>query len=187
MFLDLEDYQRFLEKFKLYFKPYLDVMTYCLIPNHFHFMVIVNEVDDNTIEYIKLEDTRSARELLAGRSSLSEFLSDQLRRYLSSHSLYFNHKYKQNGPLLMKKAKRTAITSEVKLWDLLCYIHHNPIHHGLASTYEEWPFSSYKDYLNNGAETGIQKVLNWLGNGNPEKGISEFIQMHKTYKENFER
>ena len=40
--------------------------------------------------------------------------------------------------------KRILIKSEDRLLKTLCYIHHNPIHHGFAADYEVWPWSSFK-------------------------------------------
>src|SRR5690606_24241638 len=44
-FYEERDYRRFIKKFKKYFSPYLNVFAYCLIPNHFHFLVQVKEID----------------------------------------------------------------------------------------------------------------------------------------------
>lgn len=103
LFYDDDDYQRFLTKFKIYFAPYLDIIAYCLIPNHFHFQVQVKEVDNPIRNQIEKERTQAAFKFLSEEYSLDEFLSDQFRRLLSGHSLYINKKYDIKGPLLLKK------------------------------------------------------------------------------------
>ena len=35
----------FLRKIKIYILPYTDIISWCLMPNHFHFMMLVNEVE----------------------------------------------------------------------------------------------------------------------------------------------
>ncbi|MBY5956600.1 transposase, partial [Membranicola marinus] len=134
LFYDHKDYTRFLNKFKKYFTAYMDIVAYCLIPNHFHFMVKVKTISPIIRKLIAKEKTQAAFKFLSNEDTFNEFLSDQFRRFLSGHSLYINHKYDIQGSLLLKKTKRTAVVTDTKLYDLLCYIHHNPIHHGLTIT-----------------------------------------------------
>jgi REP element-mobilizing transposase RayT len=37
-FLDRDDYLIFLRKVKKFLSPYADILAYCLMPNHFHFL-----------------------------------------------------------------------------------------------------------------------------------------------------
>lgn len=187
LFQDHSDYQRFMDKFKNYFHPYLYLLAYCLIPNHYHFLVLLKEENDEFFQSVQQENSKAGRLFLSGQYSMSEFLSDQFRKLLSSHSLYVNKKYKRNGPLLRTKSKRTEVSSEIKLWDLLCYIHHNPIHHGLTESYTQWFYSSYSGYFSKELDLGYEKVLEWLGDGNLSTGLLEYEKMHQNYKMNFER
>jgi len=41
----------------------------------------------------------------------------------------------------------TCIRSEVDYWTRFNYIHYNPIKHGYVKQCEDWPFSSYRHYL----------------------------------------
>ncbi len=43
--------------------------------------------------------------------------------------------------------KRVCFDPELKLEYLICYVHHNPIHHSFVKNYKDWKFSSYKNYL----------------------------------------
>ncbi len=38
LFCSARNYQFFLEKFKMYLSDYIDLFTYCLLPNHFHLL-----------------------------------------------------------------------------------------------------------------------------------------------------
>jgi len=42
IFFDRENYLFFLRKVGIYILPYADIIAWCLMPNHFHFMVLVN-------------------------------------------------------------------------------------------------------------------------------------------------
>ena len=121
LFYEEADYQRFLNNFKKYFSPYLDVISFCLIPNHFHFMIRIKEEKSVDVAFIKSEDTAASRKYLLKELSWSDFLSDQFRRALSSHALFINRKYQLHGPLFMKKIKRTEVASEQKYYNLMCY------------------------------------------------------------------
>ena len=44
IFFNRENYFFFLGKMKEYIMPYADIMAWCLMPNHFHWMVLVNNV-----------------------------------------------------------------------------------------------------------------------------------------------
>ena len=44
IFFNRENYLFFLRKIKIYILPYADILAWCLMPNHFHFMVLVNEI-----------------------------------------------------------------------------------------------------------------------------------------------
>jgi len=50
IFFNRENYLYFLRKINTYILPYGDILAWCLMPNHFHLMVLVNniEVDVNT-------------------------------------------------------------------------------------------------------------------------------------------
>src|SRR5689334_25089416 len=43
IFFNRNNYLYFLEKVKKYISPYCDLLCWCLMPNHFHFLVNANE------------------------------------------------------------------------------------------------------------------------------------------------
>jgi len=45
-FLSNENYNYFLQKVKVYLVPYFDIYAYCLMPNHFHFLLKVRSVEE---------------------------------------------------------------------------------------------------------------------------------------------
>jgi putative transposase len=45
IFLIRENYLFFLKKIETYILPYADILAYCLMPNHFHLMVYVRELE----------------------------------------------------------------------------------------------------------------------------------------------
>ncbi len=45
IFFNNENYLYFLRKIKIYIVSHADILAWCLMPNHFHMMVLVNEVE----------------------------------------------------------------------------------------------------------------------------------------------
>jgi putative transposase len=60
IFFDRDNYVFFLRKIRTHMLPYCDVLAYCLMPNHFHLMVSVNEVQLATHSS---DDSKSSDEL----------------------------------------------------------------------------------------------------------------------------
>ena len=186
LFLDQEDYIRFLEKFKEYFENYVILFGYCLIPNHFHFLIRVRPSEDFTEELILKENSKAGTSFLLNPVDPHDFLINQLKRWLSSTALYLNKKYKVSGQVFLEKTKRISILSENKFLDLLCYIHHNPIHHFLVKNFEDWSYSSYMDYSETILEPGPEEILRHLGHSDLIEGKKYFTEMHRLYKEQFD-
>ena len=70
------------------------------------------------------------------------------------HSLKYNftREYKKTvrvtGPMRFwqKGFWDHVIRDEADLWNHLCYIHYNPVHHGLVDKPEVWPHSSFGEW-----------------------------------------
>ena len=45
IFYNRDNYFFFLEKINHYIKPYVDILAWCLMPNHFHLMMLVKEIE----------------------------------------------------------------------------------------------------------------------------------------------
>ena len=88
LFLSENDYDRFVRKIAEYQQrfPSIKVSAYCLLPNHFHFLL----QDKSTKDELAKKDSRS--------TSISEFMKGlQL-----SHAMYFTNKY---GKIVKKNLK----------------------------------------------------------------------------------
>ena len=45
IFFNRENYVFFLEKIQTYIIPYTDILAWCLMPNHFHLMVYIKNIE----------------------------------------------------------------------------------------------------------------------------------------------
>ena len=120
LFISPDHYKYFLDRFHFYTREILSVYAFCLLNNHFHFLVrIHNEVDSN-------------------------LASEQLRRFFISYSKSFNKINNRRGSLFSKHLKSVKILTESQLLWTIYYIHRNPLHHGLTKNYKGYKWSSYR-------------------------------------------
>jgi REP element-mobilizing transposase RayT len=123
LFVRSDNYRYFLEKFQFYTKNILKVYAYCLIPNHFHFLIKVNDDADRKI------------------------VSNQFRKFFISYSKSFNLQQSRSGTLFSKHLKRVEISSDSQLVWTVYYIHRNPVHHFITRDYKKYIWSSYSAIL----------------------------------------
>jgi len=76
------------------------------------------------------------------------YLLNQLGKLHSSTSHNWNKLEKSTGRKVWCGSFDRAIKGEKHFWATVNYIHHNPVHHGYSKKWQDWPFSSAKDYLN---------------------------------------
>lgn len=99
------------------FSKDVEILAYCLMPNHFHLMLKQLTIDGMT-KFIKSLSTR--------------------------YSMYFNTKYERTGPLFQGSYKAVLIQTNEQLIHLSRYIHLNP--QKLRRRFTVYPYSSYKYY-----------------------------------------
>lgn len=152
IFYHSSDYDFFLAKYKQYIVPYADTFAYCLLPNHFHFLLKTR---------VEVPTTKSV-------------LPNQLRKLFISHTIRINHSQRRTGSLFTKNYQRIKIDNDRYLHTLVNYIHKNPLKHGVHKEFELYPYSSYKELLiENNSFICRDEVLTWFG------GANDFIQYHK--------
>ena len=129
IFFNRENYIYFLEKVNLFLKPHADVMAWCLMPNHFHFMVYISPDKD-----------------------VKEF-SKGIQVILRSYTRGVNKEQGRTGSLFTQNTCSKALLDEYRehktTYAETCfhYIHQNPMKAGLVKLMEDWEFSSFRDYV----------------------------------------
>ena len=131
---------------------------------------------------ISTEGTSKAIQFLEKKIDHNTFLEDQFKRLFSSYVLAFNKQEERTGSLFQKRFKRVSIKNEAKLWHILVYIHHNPIHHKFESNYSSWKYSSFNSFLSK-KPTLLSRdlVLSWLDK-NIDVNRREFMELHENFK-----
>jgi len=133
IFLSRPNYFFFLEGYRKYIHPHVSTYCYCLMPNHFHFLVRIKPAKDLT----------GFQNLSGLPKEPSRFLSNQFSKFFNSYTKAFNKQQSRKGSLFIRPFKRRKVETETYLQRLVIYIHMNPVLAGLGTTPGEWEFSSY--------------------------------------------
>jgi len=153
IFLDKKDYRRFVEglivfndtknlngeRFKYRIEntdkhKLVNIIAYCLMPNHLHLLLEQIEIDGIT-RFIKKLST--------------------------SYVMYFNNKYERTGALIQGVFKRSHIRTDAQLLEISRYIHLNPVKIlPIEKRHEilEYPWSSMPEYIGN--NNGLSVISN---------------------------
>jgi REP element-mobilizing transposase RayT len=140
------NYLFFLNKMSEFLIPVCDVYAYCLMPNHFHFLVKIKS-DVELESLVKVRNLDKAVKL--GLHSPQNIFSKQFARIFNSYSQAFNKENKRHGALIESPFKRKQITSDEYLINTIIYIHQNPQNHSMTDEFSTHHFSSYQSILSN--------------------------------------
>ncbi len=158
LFREPENYRFFLQKFEKYISPVAETMAYCLLPNHFHFLLKIKDV--------AIPESKTG-------TSPSDYINQQFSNFFNSYSKAFNKKYDRVGKLFALPFKRILVKNDQYLSSLIVYIHRNPIHHCFTDHFNEWPYSSYHAYISNEASwLNLDYMIYWFGSRD------QFVKTH---------
>lgn len=183
IFVDSNDYQRFLETIHYYQfsnpKPRLstskrfrdqnfdknpkivEIICYCLMPNHFH--LLIRQVKDGGIQ---------------------EFAS----KLLNSYTKYFNTKHKRVGALFQGTFKAVAVDSDEQLLHLSRYIHLNPYVSQLTENLLDYSYSSYLEFIDIASkEFCVKEPILSFFTKNANKNYQKFVKDQKEYAREIEK
>ena len=139
-----ENYLYFLRRLKVFISPVCQFYAFCLMPNHFHFVIRIKS--EKEINEFLLENNKKINFKEDGLHSYDAIISKQFANFLSSYSQAFNRFNKfRTGPLLESPFKRIRIENEEYLRKLIVYVHQNP--KDFVNRLEDYPFSSFKTLI----------------------------------------
>ncbi|PAU93878.1 transposase [Aliifodinibius salipaludis] len=124
IFCSTENYLFFLRKMRNHILPEARILAYCLMPNHFHWLVhIQNKYNQES-------------------NSLNKEIGILLRSYTQA----INKRFSRTGSLFQQGTNAVEINSQIYALTCFHYIHQNPVKANLVNQMEKWPFSSFPDY-----------------------------------------
>lgn len=183
-----DNYEYFLDLYEKYIDPVANTYAWCLMPNHFHFLIRIKEEEE--IGYYKPLNSDRYKDSVRFQVTydLSEFEKPErvkkpnptkhLSHLFSAYAIYFNDINNRHGSLFEKPFQRKLITSESYLKYLVYYIHHNPVHHELTENINEYRWSSYSAILSTKkTKLNRKEVFEWFDD------INNFIFFHKQQHE----
>ncbi len=91
------------------------VLSYCLMPNHFHMVVWPREDGD---------------------------LSRWMQWVMTAHVRRYHRHYQGSGHIWQGRFKAFPIQQDAHLWTVVRYVERNPLRAGLVARAEAWPWSS---------------------------------------------
>lgn len=168
-----ENYSFFLDRTYTLITPVADIFVYCLMPNHFHFLVKTKSVDE--IVKLPIFDKYNLRFKKTATELVSVILSKQFGNLFSSYTQSYNKLYGRRGSLFLKNFKNVIISNKKQFKNVVHYIHNNPIHHGFAKDIDSWKWTSYQTIVSTKkASIKKEEVITWFGE------ISQFVEFHKS-------
>lgn len=183
LFLEKNNFNFFMNNYAYYSLISMETYAYCLMKNHFHFLVKLRtpieqyEVFNKYRELLEDNENKRVPNGCEYKSFKKQKASRQLGHLCDKYAKNFNGWNQRTGKLFETPFKRRRIEDEYDLIQMICYIHRNPIHHGITQSYTSYPYTSHKIFIND-LETWLEKdkVLNFFG------GIDQFIASHKEMK-----
>ena len=115
---DYRDFLRLIQKSKEKFS--IVVYAYCLMPNHFHFVV---------------------------RPRIGDHLSSWMQWLMTSHVRRYHRYYQTSGHLWQGRYKNFIIQQDKHLLIALRYVERNPVRANLVSSAKEWSWSSHRERI----------------------------------------
>ena len=136
LFLEDNDYIKFLNNLiKKTNNDEVDVVSFCLLNNHFH--LIVKQYKENGIAHL-------------------------MHKLTMSYTKFFNLKYSRSGNLFQGPYKIIEIQDESKVFHVFSYVTGNAIVHGIVNNIEDYKWSAIHDYLNSVSKVcNINIILNY--------------------------
>lgn len=129
----------------------IKLLAYAIMDNHAH-MCIYHQKVENVSKFMQIVNMKFAN--------------------------YYNHLENRVGYLFRNRFYSQEIQDRQQLFNVIAYIHNNPLKANIANDLEEYKYSSYNDYKYN----NINKEIIMLVFGTIEyQGIFNFI--HKNYSE----
>ncbi|MDN3676864.1 hypothetical protein QWY90_06020 [Flavobacterium paronense] len=124
LFKESSNYEHFLRLYDTHIDPIAETFAWCLMKNHFHFLVRIKDNEEITTEK-KIPPSQSFSNLF------------------NAYTKAFNKSYNRHGALFERPFKRKEINYDNYFQNTIVYIHNNPVNHTICEHPLEYPWSSY--------------------------------------------
>jgi len=183
IFFQKANYYYFLKKIERHICPFADVLAWCLMPNHFHLIIAVRNLETSYREITCQQSAvNEAFTAIGNLKSPSQYqLNNSIGTMLRSYTRAINIQQDRTGSLFRKDTKAVWLGSiegeklkfqnrskvggvdlnldESYLQTCFQYIHNNPVKARLAEQITDWEFSSALDISGIREESIVNKGL----------------------------
>jgi len=169
LFRETSNYEHFVRLMDLHLSPVVEIYSWVLMKNHFHFLVRILSLEE--IGFIEpKEDQKNINYPKKKKYNPTQQFGNLFNAYAKAYNL----KYERTGSLFESPFRRIRVDDERYFKQLIFYIHNNPVRHGFCATMSDYPWSSYLSILSL-KRTKLQrdKVIGWFNTA------SEFIEFHR--------
>ncbi len=151
IFLQKADYLHFINLYSLYIEPVAETFAWCLLKNHFHFLIRIK--DEQDIGYFN-SNYANSKDLdkkwktyfpakQENKYSIKPNPEKQFQHLFNAYARWFNQKYKRINALFAKNYNHLLVDNQEYLRNLIVYINNNPVKHGFVEHPIEYSWSSY--------------------------------------------
>ena len=127
----------------------IKILAYVIMDNHIH-LLIYDEKEENVSKWMQIVNTKYAK--------------------------FYNKVHERVGYVYRDRFKSKPILDRTYLYNVLAYIHFNPVEAGISKELGQYSFSSYNDYLYN--RKSKEEIMLLFNN---EDYQSIFNLIHKKY------
>jgi REP element-mobilizing transposase RayT len=153
LFKEKRNYNYFLNKYLKFISPIAKTYAFCLLKNHFHFLICTRS-EETLKKFIPEEKDYSSEQII----------SLQFSHLFNSYAQAINKRFSRTGGLFETPFRRIEINEEHYLIQLIAYIHLNPLKHGFTKDYVNYLYSSYQLLLAGKSKIlETNTVMNWFG------------------------
>ncbi len=188
IFIAERNYRHFMQLYAKYITPIADTYAYCLLRNHFHFLVKIKDLTPRPVRWAtetmsindhdgppdRSHDDNDSLDHLSGLLTRPN-PSRQFSHLFNAYARTINQTYQRTGALFQRPFGRIPVTTDAYFARLIVYIHQNPQKHGFVEDFRDWPYSSYHALLSD-KSTHLQRevVLGWFN------GAQNVAAMHSS-------
>lgn len=171
IFIEARNYAYFMKLYGKYVSPVAETYAYCLLRNHFHFLVGIKTLEE-------INEHASFKEAC---SSIERLISKQFATFFGTYTKAINKATSRSGTLFEGRFKRKPVTNERYYKALVAYIHQNPQMHGLIDDFRDWPFSSYQVMISREPTQLAREVTQaWFDDS---RGLVQYHETTTSFKE----
>lgn len=132
----------------------INILAYCIMNNHAHFLIYSEKTED-----------------------LSKFM----QKTNTAYSFFYNSFHKRVGYVFRNRFLSQEILSQRQLFTCLKYIHNNPIKAKIVEKFNEYPYSSYNEFIEEKRIISEKSIELIFGNNKEYKSVFKEIHNNNTY------